>query len=84
MPARKNRPGKFDGAHHPNSPIAPIVTALVRKFIGWERENPEHDHYVGWPDMDEARRLEKDGYLREGTALGCFFLTDKFRDTFKA
>jgi len=89
MPARKNRPGK----HGMNSETASTVKerrreatheerALVDKIIMWERDQPRHDHYVGWPDMDAAERLAKMGYLIEGGVRGCFFVTDAFRETF--
>lgn len=87
MPARKNRSGKFRGAHAtpPKPPTANELArtgVLVRKFLAWEQAKPGVDHYVGWGDMREARQLEKAGYLRQGSALGCFFLTDSFRSTF--
>lgn len=60
-----------------------VFMSLVRKLQTWERKNPMEAHYVGWPDMSAARRLEKLGYLRESTfAMGCFFLTDSFHHDF--
>ena len=78
MPARKNRPDKFTGT----PPKAPPLSALIKKLKSWERINPGDDHYVGWPDVTEAEHLEKGGYLRQGDALGCFFLTTKFKEVF--
>lgn len=57
--------------------------ALVRKLQTWELKNPKEAHYVGWPDMSAAKRLEKRGYLRESTfATGCFYLTKLFDQDF--
>lgn len=89
MPARKNRPGKH-GTNDTDMPkrkerrleATYEERALVDKIIQWEREQPRHDHYVGWPDMDAAERLAKLGYLVEGSVRGCFFITDAFRETF--
>lgn len=90
MPARKNKPGKFGtetGTHlvavsDRKRRLALEERSLVDKFIAWEHENPREMHYVGWPDMDAAKRLEKNGYLQEGHATGCFYITEAFRRTF--
>jgi hypothetical protein len=58
------------------------MSRLIRSIKTWERSEPGADHYVGWPDMDEARRLEQAGYLKEGRALGCFYITPQFIEAF--
>ena len=79
MPARKNRPGKFGK----QIKKAPGLSALIQKIKAWERSDPRASHYVGWPDMTEARRLAADSYLVEDPiALGCFYVTDKFRGAY--
>jgi hypothetical protein len=90
MPARKNKPGKYgvtvDAKRRKDVQFdhARAEHALVDRLIVQEREDPFRFHYVGWPDMVAARRLEKSGYLVEGaSSLGCFRLTDAFRRTFK-
>lgn len=82
MPSRKNRPDKFRG-QRAQPPYDAVAMQLVRKLQTWELKNPKEAHYVGWPDMSAAKRLEKLGYLRESTfAMGCFFLADLFHQDF--
>ena len=90
MPARKHKPGKYRGTvdfkrrKDVQFDHARAERALVDSLIVAEREDPFRFHYVGWPDMLAARRLEKNGYLVEcDGSLGCFRLTDTFRRTFK-
>jgi len=88
--ARKNRPGKFgtDNTSVPNARLRKLnrsaeVRALVDKIVVWERANPGIEHYIGWPDMDAAERLARDGYLHESPrATGCFHVTSTFRQVF--
>ena len=90
MGARKNRPGKFgtDNASVPNARARKLDRSLedrvlVDKIIAWERAHPGIEHYVGWPDMDAANRLARDGYLFESLrATGCFHVTSAFRQVF--
>ena len=82
MGARKNRPDKFRGTGGPAvaKPFALANTRLTRMLREEERKQPCEVHYVGWPDMDEAKDLAKRGYLTESAfSLGCFSVTDKFR-----
>lgn len=87
MPARRNRPdkhGKTPATRSPTNQAPRLVrTALIDKFCAWERANPCECHYVGWPDMDEARQLAKRGLLDESPfATGCFWTTPAFREAF--
>jgi hypothetical protein len=84
MPARKKRPDKFGarGSEFVNAiEQRDIIDArgLIKKLLRAEQETPRGMHYVGWPDMDAARRLEQGKFLVEGHAEGCFYLTDKAR-----
>ncbi len=88
MPARKNNPHKF-GVKNKTIAMKDFVLsdeeqAMAQKFIKWEEGEPFKDHYVGWPDMDVAERMEKKGFLKKSDrALGCFFLTDLFKRQFQ-
>ena len=90
MGARKNRPGKFgtDNTSVPNARLRKLDRsfedrALVGKIVVWERAHPGIEHYVGWPDMDAAERLARDGYLHESPrSTGCFQVTIAFRQVF--
>lgn len=82
MGARKNRPDKFRGTGGKAMVKAStlVTTRLVRMLREEEQKHPCESHDVGWPDMDEAKELAKRGYLTASPfALGCFFVTDKFR-----
>lgn len=87
MPARKNRPdkhGKMPTTRPPASQAPRLVrTALIDKICAWERADPLGCHYVGWPDMNEARELARHGLLLESQfATGCFWTTHAFREAF--
>lgn len=78
MGARKNRPDKFRGDVSTGAKF--VATRLTCMLKEAERQAPRDSHYVGWPDMNEARALARNGWLEEsGVALGCFYVTDKFR-----
>lgn len=83
MGARKNRPDKFRGRGTGSAMVKAstlIITRLVRLLREEEQKHPCESHYVGWPDMDEAKALVKRGYLTASQfVLGCFSVTDKFR-----
>mgnify|MGYP000482299937 CR=1 FL=1 len=55
---------------------------FIKQLIQQEKERPLQYHYITWKDMDLARNLEDRGLLREGRALGCFFLTNEFRELY--
>lgn len=84
MPARKHRPDKFGmrGALHVSAEQRQDISDardLIAKLLREEQKKPHGLHWVSWLDMDEARRLERGGLLVEGSATGCFYLTDKAR-----
>ena len=90
MGARKNRPGKFGTATeaHLHAKLrkidgVPAERALIYKLLEWERSDRGKDHYVGWPDMEAAESLARQGYLSESAmARGCFHVTEAFRRMF--
>lgn len=88
MPARKNNPHKFGvkntSVRLKDFEISKEEHILAQKLIEWEKKGPFTDHYVGWPDMDVAEKMEKKGFLkRSERATGCFFLTDLFKRQFQ-
>ena len=79
MPSRKNRTDKFGL----QAKKTPQVTPLIEMLLWNEQKFPRVSHYIGWPSMSEAERLEKNGFLdNDYRALGRFFVTDVFRERF--
>lgn len=87
MPARKNRPDKHGTdkvIKLKNYEISIEENELAKKLIKQEQKEAFKDHYVGWPDMHIAEKMENRGFLRRSTIVtGCFFLTDLFKRQFQ-
>lgn len=75
MPSRKNRPDKYTSG----SKNHPWTSKLIRYLVEAEATTPGDNHYIGWPDVAEADRMTRLGYLRESTSRGCYYVTDTFR-----
>lgn len=91
MPARKNRPDKHGAPKEEHLRISAQMEAEdTKKFkeladrvlIKSENKAPGDSHYVGWPDMDTAKKMAKKGLLREHGYSGCFYVTPQFKQHF--
>lgn len=91
MPARKNRPDKYGAPKEAHSLLVQLTEAednkkfqelAKRVLIPAEKKLPGDSHYVGWPDMDTAKKMAKKGLLQEFGGTGCFNVTPLFKQHF--